>query len=109
MSVIKSADYKNYRNNGLPEFSNELREFMPTELKEFWTKDLYLAAAILAFGGILDKIDRTDRRHMKFYFRGNGLVLEELESDWTNGKVEGNLLAFATGIRRMKSEIHKLD
>lgn len=78
--------------------------------KQFSTKDLYLAAAILATNlGTLDHTDRSDRRHMKFYFAGDYLALIAAELDWTNRKIGGNLSDYADAIRVMKSEVHRDD
>lgn len=36
--------------------------------------DMYLAAALLAFGGSLIKIDRDDPKRQKFYFDSDGIT-----------------------------------
>lgn len=83
-------------------------EIISEELETLCTKDLYLSAAILAEkAGTLDEIDRTDARHMRFYFSGKRL--SAIEYDWTNRTLKVNASDYADSIRRMKSEIHKND
>lgn len=79
------------------------------EKSDFWqTKDLYLAAAILALKyGTLESVDRSDLRHMKFYFSGAGL--DEVQAAWTNRTLQVNAVEYANGIRQMKSIIHQND
>lgn len=72
------------------------------------TKDLYFAAALLANKlGVLEKVDKADKRHMRFYF--SGARLSTLEFDWANRQFPVNGPDYADGIRRMKSIIHAED
>jgi hypothetical protein len=88
------------------------------------TTDIYFAAAMLSLGAKLDKVDRTDQRHMVFHLSSPmkdvppaltgtpgtvtapALDLDALELDWANGKVPGNLFDMAEAIKRMKSVVH---
>lgn len=86
----------------LPEFKSVSKP------QEFQTKDLYLAAAILALKvGTLETVDKHDKRHMKFLF--SGLGLEAVQDRWTNRLVEVNAADYADAIRKMKSIIHSED
>lgn len=72
------------------------------------TKDLYLAAAILALRvGELMGVDRKDKRHMKFTFDGNNLT--RIQDAWESGECEVNGPDYAHAIRKMKSVIHSED
>jgi hypothetical protein len=91
------------------------------------TTDIYFAAAMLSLGAKLEKVDRTDPRHMVFHLSSPevkvnpatdksfatvvmplqpALDLDALELDWANGKVPGNLFDMAESIKRMKSVVH---
>jgi hypothetical protein len=81
------------------------------------TSDVYLAAALLALGYSLEKVDRTDPRHMVFEFlratpQGNigGTVerytIQTVETRWANRSLIVNAFDFAEAIKRMKSLIH---
>jgi hypothetical protein len=71
------------------------------------TKDIYFAAALHSLGYHFDSVDKTDLAHQQFKFMGN--KLSDLEVQWINGTLIGNLSQFADSIRRMKSLIHSSD
>lgn len=86
------------------------------------TTDIYFCAALLALGSKLDKVDKTDKKHMKFYLAIDGYKfdsenlpetpstsqpdLEQYETAWANGALLVNAVAFKDAIQRMKSVIH---
>lgn len=82
------------------------------------TSDIYFAALLLSVGAKLDKVDRTDPRHMEFYFTppvptsppGTPLPpamdLDDLENQWINNTHRGLSFDYAEAIKRMKSVIH---
>jgi hypothetical protein len=84
------------------------------------TSDVYLGAALLTLGFVLVNIDRSDPRHMIFSFSvpdpksnlGNVEVekdkynLEQVENQWANKHLIGNLFEMGESIKRMKSLIH---
>lgn len=83
------------------------------------TSDVYLAAAFLSLGFVLEKVNRADPRHMIFEFSnptpisvtGNlgELIRQELvtvETMWANRVLTVNAFDFAEAIKRMKSIIH---
>ena len=69
------------------------------------TSDIYFAAALLAKGAYLEKIDRTKPRHMTFTFSGDDL--DSLEMKWVNKELEVNALDYRDAIQRMKSIVHE--
>jgi len=84
--------------------------------------DMYLAAALMAYGAELDKIDKSDKRRQKFIFIGkidkilvytdNGfyLVMEEPSFADVKAKYEAKRLFFPPSypdaVRSVKSSIH---
>ena len=84
------------------------------------TKDIYLAAAFLAVGAEYDSVDKTDERHMEFYFTprkvgehialsGLEIVTQDLdfiEAQWVNKLLMVNAVEYADAIKRMKSVVH---
>ena len=87
------------------------------------TKDIYLAAAWMALGAKYERVDKTDPRHQVFYFssenklvfpknqydseiRVSGVDLDDVEKNWANGTLSGNLYEFSRALQRMKSIIH---
>lgn len=98
---------KYYRPDNLP-FELPPHEYVVSKSEEFQTKDLYLAAAILALkAGTLEDVDRHDRRHMRFLFAGKDL--DRVEAKWINRALVVNAADFADGVRKMKSIIHEND
>jgi hypothetical protein len=71
------------------------------------TKDIYFAAALHSLGYHFDSVDKADLAHQQFKFIGKDL--SNLEIQWINGTLIGNLSQFADSIRRMKSLIHSSD
>jgi hypothetical protein len=84
------------------------------------TKDLYFAAALLALGAEYESADRTDPRHIEFYFSpkkvggnialsGAEIVTQDLdfiESQWVNKTLVVNAIEYSDAIKRMKSIVH---
>lgn len=86
-------------------------------MKNYKTKDIYLAAVMLALGAKLDHTDKSDPRHQEFHFseyEGKGPVdellhsvdFEKVELDYANAKLEINAVKFKEALQRMKSIIH---
>lgn len=85
------------------------------------TSDIYFAALLLAVGAKLEKTDKTDPRHMEFYFTPPAassvagvfdpvvvpaVDLDELETQWINNTYTVKAFDYAEAIKRMKSVIH---
>jgi hypothetical protein len=83
------------------------------------TKDIYLAAAFLAVGAKHENTDKSDKRHMEFKFSAPvakfetgalkdipAISLEQVESDWINGTLMVNAVAYKDAIQRLKGVIH---
>ena len=86
------------------------------------TKDLYLASAFLSLGAEYNGVDKTDSRHMIFHFLPRKVStgelskidvptqdLDDIETQWVNGNLLVNAVAFADAIKRMKSVVHSTD
>jgi len=86
------------------------------------TKDIYLAACWLALGAKHERTDKTDTRHMEFFFSPKPLFetgvlagtsinsdsqnLEKIEGDWVNGCVMVNAVQYKDALQRLKAVIH---
>lgn len=84
------------------------------------TKDIYLAATWLALGARHERTDKTDERHMEFFFSPkplfetgvlsgtpvDGQDLEKIEGDWVNGCVMVNAVKYKDALQRLKAVIH---
>jgi hypothetical protein len=83
------------------------------------TSDVYFASALLSKNYKLCEVDRTDPRHMVFFFdygdksnlgQVHDSVLQEnidtIETQWVNRSLQVNAFDFAEAIKRMKSLIH---
>ncbi len=87
------------------------------------TKDLYLAAAYMTLGAKYERTDKTDKRHMAFYFSPKPLFktgllavenianppaqdLDKIEADWANGVVLVNAVQYKDALQRLKAIIH---
>lgn len=80
------------------------------------TSDVYLASALLSLKYELVNIDRTNPKHMVFEFSagtsenlGDAVRtynIENVEKQWANRTLTGNLNDFSEAIKRMKSLIH---
>ena len=91
------------------------------------TKDIYLAAAWLSMGAKLERTDKTDKRHMEFFFSPKPLFetgvlsgetstinissapaqdLDKIETDWVNEVVVGNLVSYKNALQRLKAVVH---
>lgn len=91
-------------------------------MDEYKINDMYLAAAVLAYGAELVKIDKSDRKRQKFFFSGkvdrilvytdNGfyLLIEEPTFADIQQKYDSNRLFFPPtypeAIRKIKSAIY---
>ena len=59
--------------------------------EQFGTKDLYLAAALITLGGKYSRADKSEPRHMIFYFDAvDGIDYDEIHTQWVNGTLKGN-------------------
>jgi len=76
--------------------------------EKFSTKDIYLAAAIIALGGQYDGADKSEPRHMKFMFADNGVDYDDIHTQWVNSTLKINAVAFKNGIQQMKSVVHSV-
>lgn len=84
------------------------------------TTDLYLAASFLALGATLEKVDKSDPRHMVFELSGTPLEsvespidkdhyetrLDKWETQYANGILLVNAVQFKDAIQRLKSIVH---
>ena len=87
------------------------------------TRSLGIAAAWSALGAIYERADRTDPRHIEFFFSprvtSTGALkgalkelgiptqdLDKIESDWVNRTLVVNAVDFYDALQRMKSVIH---
>lgn len=86
------------------------------------TKDIYLAAAWLALGARHERTDKTDTRHMEFFFSPRPVFetgvlagtltnmdaqdLDRIERDWVNGCVMVNAVQYKDALQRLKAVIH---
>lgn len=66
--------------------------------------NIYLVAAYLAEGAKIQRIDRSNERHVKFVV--TGINLDEIEIDWLNNELIGNLYTFAQAIRKVKNILY---
>ena len=87
------------------------------------TKDIYLAAACLAVGFVLEDTIRDDPKHLKFVFSSHpelpiakntselldNLTIQSVESMYTNGQLMVSASKYAESIRHLKSIIHATD
>ncbi len=72
---------------------------------KYSTRDMYLAAAMMAEGVKYLEADRTDPRKIIFVFEKTDEV-SRIEQEWTNGTLVGLYTAMADALRRIKSIIH---
>ena len=72
------------------------------------TKDIYLAAAYLAIGAVLDDVKKDDPRHLRFVFLCDNVELD-VEDSYINGKLMVSASKYAESIRHLKSIIHASD
>lgn len=88
-------------------------------LKGKSTKDIYLSALFLALGAEYEGADRTDPKHIEFYFLPRKFQtgalqtletplhdLDDIERQWVNGNAVVNAVTYAESIKRMKSLVH---
>jgi len=75
------------------------------EIKEYTTRDMYLAAAFMAEGVKYLKADRTDPKKMLFVFEDNGEA-DRINAQWANATLVISATSFADALRRIKSIIH---
>lgn len=89
--------------------------------KIYKTKNIYLAAILLALGAKLENTDRSDPRHQEFEFSSetgieetankqivakSGVDFECIEKDYANKELMINAWDFQESIQRMKALIH---
>lgn len=83
------------------------------------TKSLGIAAAWSALGAKYEKSDRTDPKHIEFFFSPRmaetGALkelniptqdLDRIESDWVNRTLVVNAVEFYDALQRLKTIIH---
>lgn len=83
------------------------------------TKSLGIAAAWAALGATYEKSDRTDPKHIEFFFSprvtSTGALkelgiptqdLDKIESDWVNRTLVVNAVEFYDALQRLKTIIH---
>lgn len=93
---------------------------------EVTTHDIYFAAALLTLGCIVQSVDRSDPKHIKFTvvktsppeFHSVNLPrpanvtlddvvgIEQYEQQWFNGKLEVNAVAFKHAFQHIQSILH---
>lgn len=76
-------------------------------LEELETKDIYFAAALHSLSVEYIGVDDSDKMHQRFKFKGK--CLKQLERDWVNNMLTGNLPMFADSIRKFKAILHSQD
>ena len=74
--------------------------------ERFSTKDIYLAAAVIALGGKYSGADKSEPRHMVFKFEPVGVDYDEIHTQWVNGDLRINAVNFKNAIQQMKSIVH---
>lgn len=89
---------------------------MTTRLTGKSTKDIYLSALFLALGAEYEGADRTDPKHIEFYFLPrksqmdiDGMVTQDLDTVerlWVNKEINVNAVTYSEAIKRMKSLVH---
>jgi len=92
-----------------------------TDKTEWGTSSIYLAAAVMALGMEYNRVDKSDRRKMVFYFVspedkadlekyfGNlKFDFELVERQWTNRSLMVNAARYAESLQALKSVIHSL-
>lgn len=78
------------------------------------TTKLYLAAALISLGAGLQKIDKSDPRHMEFYLTFSGPFTAEKDwfdsrvAFWDTRQLNVNAQDYVDAIQKLKSEVHKL-
>lgn len=66
--------------------------------------DIYLVAAWMSHGANLVSVDRSDPRHILFEVEGENL--KDLEQEWINGSLFGNLITFSEKLRSIRVQLH---
>jgi len=88
---------------------------------EWGTSSIYLAAAVMALGMEYNRVDKTDRRKMVFYFVtpedkadlekyfGNlKFDFELVERQWTNRSLNVNAVRMSESLQALKSIVHSV-
>lgn len=83
------------------------------------TKDIYLSALFLALGAEYEGADRTDPKHIEFFFlpkkhsdelarieNFSSQDLDTIERLWVNKEILVNAVTYSEAIKRMKSLVH---
>jgi hypothetical protein len=84
------------------------------------TSDIYFAAALSALGAVLDDVDKSDSKHMKFTFTPRTAEsfaaketaaiatqdLDFIEKQWVNETLILNAVRYAEALKRLKSVVH---
>jgi len=77
------------------------------------TTKLYLAAALISLGAGLQKIDKSDPRHMEFHlifsapFSAEQDWFDSRMKFWEDRQLTVNAQDFVDAIQKLKSEVHK--
>ena len=88
---------------------------------EWGISSIYLAAAVMALGMEYNRVDKTDRRKMVFYFVtpedsadlekyfGNlKFDFELVERQWTNRSLNVNAVRMSESLQALKSIVHSV-
>ena len=88
---------------------------------EWGTSSIYLAAAVMALGMEYNRVDKSDRRKMVFYFVapedkadlekyfGNlKFDFELVERQWTNRSLNVNAVRMSESLQALKSIVHSV-
>lgn len=86
------------------------------------TTDIYLAAAFLSMGAMLDNVNKDDPRHMIFEFTSSSIddshvtvsynlsdfesKMDLWENQYANGILMVNAIKFKDALQRLKSIVH---
>ena len=71
-------------------------------MKSFLTKDIYLAAALIALGAQYDGADKTEPRHMEFRLLSDETDFDDVHTKWVNGTLSGNFIGFKNALQQFK-------
>ncbi len=83
-------------------------------MTEFGTPDIFLAAAYIALGAVYTRADKTNPKHMVFYFSYPEDESEEeptfsfasIEQRWVNNSLLVNATRYKDALQRLKSVVH---
>lgn len=75
------------------------------DLAIFKTMNMYLAAAIMAGGYVLDSVENSDPEHVIFCFEGNSSDLLEIEKNWSKRTLMVNARSYSEALWEIRGQI----